>query len=259
MKFLLTVFLLIAGIGAASADEIAAHWSYDGDDGPPRWAEISKDYAACKLGKAQSPIDIVPNMSVSATLPTLEVNWKPFEPEIVSSGFEPKIVDNGHTVQVNAKGAGGVMLDGVSYELLQFHFHHQSEHTIDGKHFPMEVHFVHKSKEGNLLVIGVFLTEGAENTTKNLIIENMPPKLGSASLKISINPADLLPKDKKKFIRYAGSLTTPPCSEIVLWHVFLDPISTTRAQIDAFAKLYPNNFRPAQSLNRRFVLSSGVN
>jgi carbonic anhydrase len=259
MRNIAALLFFLTGASFANADEISAHWSYDGKDGPSHWSEISKDYAACKLGDAQSPIDILPSEAIKAILPPLEINWKAFEPEIVSSGFEPKIVDNGHTVQVNAENAGGIILNGTSYELLQFHFHHRSEHTISGEHFPMETHFVHKSKNGNLLVVGVLLKEGAENSAKKLIIQNMPPKLGKIKLEKALNPSDLLPKNKEKFIRYAGSLTTPPCSETVLWHVFLEPVSISQAQIDAFVMLYPNNFRPAQALNRRFVLSSGLN
>jgi carbonic anhydrase len=207
MRNILALLFFITGVSFASAEDISDHWSYDGKDDPSHWAEISKDYAVCKLGTAQSPIDIVPSRSIKANLSNLNINWNSFEPEIVSSGFEPKIVDNGHTVQVNAKNAGSVSLNGVSYKLLQVHFYHQSEHTVDGKHFPMEVHFVHKSKEGNMLVVGVLLMEGAENTTKKLIIQNMQAKLERISLETALVPSELLPKNKGKFVRYAGSFT----------------------------------------------------
>ena len=128
---------------------------------------------------------------------------------------------------------------------------------VDGKQFPMEVHFVHKSADGDdLAVVGVFLVAGTSNDVLAPIWGVMPQQEGEASIDLAVDAKALLPKSPGAF-RYAGSLTTPPCSEIVTWTVHKEPVAASADQIAAFAKLFANNFRPVQPLHRRFILSSG--
>ncbi len=236
----------LAGRAAWAAGD-KPHWSYHGATGPDAWGTLDPAYGACGAGTQQSPIDLAG--AVKADLPPIAVQWKPVKLDAV--------VNNGHTIQVNTATGGHMVLDGARYDLLQFHFHHMSEHTLDGRQFPLEVHFVHKATGGNgLAVIGVFFAEGAENATLAPIWQAMPEREGEASSSATVDPATLLPASRTAF-RYAGSLTTPPCSEIVNWTVFGEPLSASSGQIAAFAKMFPNNFRPVQPRNRRFLLSSG--
>jgi len=149
-----------------------------------------------------------------------------------------------------------VQLDGKRYDLLQFHFHHPSEHQVDGRPYSMEMHFVHKSAEGDLAVLGVFLTPGEEHRELQKLWGRMPRQAGQ---KIpGGEPIDIrlmLPASAACF-RYAGSLTTPPCSEVVDWLVFRDPIEVSAGQIAQFARLYPANARPIQPQHRRFILGN---
>lgn len=231
------------GVLSSSANASGkAPWSYEGETGPAEWGSLSKEYTACGQIGAQSPIDLT--SSISADIDAVAVRWN-----METDGL---VVNNGHTIEVNVPNGSTVKLDTVTYELVQFHFHHPSEHLIDGKPAAMEAHFVHRSTDGNLTVLGIMIEEGAENATLAPIWAAMPQHKGDGPI-VSVALKDFLPADRAQF-RYAGSLTTPPCSEIVNWVAFKTPIQASRAQIDAFARLFPMNARPVQPLNRRFLL-----
>ena len=229
---------------AQAAGKKSAHWSYGGEDGPKHWGDLDHAFAACSTGQQQSPVDL--RGSTSAEIDDVKTFWQPQKLDILN---------NGHTIQVNTQAGSFMVLDGRRFDLLQFHFHHPSEHKVHGQQFPMEVHFVHKSAEGDLGVLGVFLAEGEENPTISTIWNNVAVRGGSRRGETFIEPNSLLPQERSYF-RYAGSLTTPPCSEVVNWAVMSQPITVSRRQIDAFANLYPMNARPVQSLNRRFILGA---
>ena len=229
---------------AVAAGKGGAQWSYKGAKGPEHWGDLDRAFLACSAGSQQSPVDL--RDSTPSGLEEVQTFWRPFQLDILN---------NGHTIQVNTGGGGFMVLDGRRFDLLQFHFHHPSEHTLYGENFPMEVHFVHKSADGDLGVLGVFMAEGEENPTINKIWHNVEVGGGSKRIEEFIEPDTLLPVDRAYF-RYAGSLTTPPCSEVVNWAVMAQPITVSRRQIDAFGNLYPMNARPVQGLNRRFILGS---
>jgi carbonic anhydrase len=165
------------------------------------------------------------------------------------------IENNGHTIQLNFAPGGMLSLGGRDYDLVQFHFHHPSEHLLRGQRSAMEAHFVHSDAAG-LAVIGVFITPGRNNPAFSAIVSAMPPTRGDPSpANAAIDPNGLLPT-QRSYYRYAGSLTTPPCAETVDWLVLSEPIEAASADIEQFAKLYPMNARPAQPINRRFILHS---
>lgn len=219
-------------------------WSYGGKTGPEAWGSLDDGYQACSVGTTQSPIDLT--AAIPAEIPAADLDW---------TDLTGPVVNNGHTIQVNASAGSSLSLAGTRYDLLQFHFHHPSEHLIDGEALAMEVHFVHKSAAGNLAVVGVLFREGAENAALAPIWATMP-RQASEGPQVTVSPAAFLPADRSQF-RYAGSLTTPPCSEIVTWIAYKTPIEASRAQIEAFATLFPMNARPAQPLHRRFLLLGG--
>ncbi|MFH7244512.1 MAG: carbonic anhydrase [Spirulina sp.] len=244
------------GLGATSvyqamAGETGHHWGYVGEAGPDHWGELSPEFQVCGLGREQSPIDL--NYPISADLSPLTLAYQP---------VPLKLLNNGHTIQVNIAGdsdnGGNTLdLDGKPYTLKQFHFHHPSEHTVAGAAFPMEIHFVHTHEDGSIAVLGVFIKEGAENPVLRPIWEAMPSHESEVLTvrNATINPSDLLPSEGDTF-RYFGSLTTPPCSEIVSWLVFQRPIEASRAQIERFSLIFAHNARPVQPQNRRILLES---
>lgn len=221
-----------------------AHWSYEGAAGPAHWGDIDAASKVCSVGSQQSPIDI--QSSIKSQLPPLQFAWRT-KPDM--------IVNNGHTIQVNSDLGNTLTVGKDKYDLVQFHFHHPSEHLVGGKNFPMEVHFVHRNLAGNLAVVGALMTAGRPNAAFSKIAAAMPAKAGPPVKMAAADPNQMLPA-RRSYYRYSGSLTTPPCSEVVNWLLLREPIQVARADIDAFAKLFPMNARPVQKDNRRFVLSS---
>jgi carbonic anhydrase len=224
------------------------HWSYEGATGPDKWGSVGGEGNMCGSGTQQSPVDI--SGTVRAALPRLDITW---------ARRANTIENNGHTIELNFADGGTLRTGRDIYRLTRFHFHRPSEHTIDGRRAAMEVHFVHDrvgdigDKNG---VVGVLMREGRPNRTFARIVATMPTKEGPpVPADPAIDPYGLLPFGGA-YIRYAGSLTTPPCAETVAWMVLTRPIEVAASDIEAFAKLYPDNSRPVQKLNRRFLLRS---
>lgn len=239
-KSLLALSLFAASSLALSAGD--AYWGYQGKDGPDNWGNLSQEFATCKLGQQQAPIDI-PAKSAAKVSAAIKTNYK------ASSG---DVINNGHTIQVALSDAGGANLSGVDYQFLQMHFHAPGEEKVDGQSFPFNAHLVHKSADGKLAVIGVFFKEGAENAALKDVFAQMPSKEGKAALKGKLDPASLLPKSLA-YYSYAGSLTTPPCSEGVTFYILKTPMEMSKSQLEQFKKLYPMNARPTFPLNGRKV------
>jgi carbonic anhydrase len=220
-------------------------WSYDGPTGPQAWSRLDPDFAVCNRGLRQSPIDVHDGIRVQ--LEPIEVNYKP-------STFG--VIDNGHTVQVNLAPGNFINVLGRRYALQQFHFHRPSEHRLDGKAYEMEAHLVHRDDEGRLAVIAVLLDRGVAQPVVQTVWNNLPLEKGEEQpARVLLNPADLLPKDRR-YATFIGSLTTPPCSEGVLWMVMKQPGTVSDAQAAIFARLYPMNARPVQPASGRLIKES---
>src|SRR5687767_6953846 len=215
------------------------HWGYEGESGPEHWAECSEDCG----GETQSPINI--NGAVTDnTLVSFSSNYD-------STGIH--IINNGHTLEFKYE-EGFIVFQGVTYGVLQFHYHAPSEHTIAGQHFPLELHIVHKNEStGNLAVIGILLEIGNENPFIQRFINNLPDETNEvyqSPAKIHLN--ELLPADRH-YYTYSGSLTTPPCSEIVSWIVLQTPVSISASQLERFTDNIEDNNRTVQTLNGRVI------
>ena len=244
------VVFIISGVLFVGLASESASWSYEGETGPDNWGTLKEDYALCGEGTKQSPIDI--NSVLVSDIDDIEFNY---------SSSAINILNNGHTVQVNYDSGSNVTIGDKEYQLLQFHFHAPSEHTIDGQLADAEVHFVHANKtddgQTELAVIGIMVYEGEENSAFKDIIANLPKQAGDElSIEASVNAEDLMPANKQVY-RYEGSLTTPPCSEGVNWNVLAEPIDMSREQLDALSEAIHNNNRPLQALNEREVHFDG--
>lgn len=221
------------------------HWAYQGDGGPEHWGEMKPEFSTCSSGKRQSPIDIRDGISVQ--LDPVQFDYKP-------SNF--RVIDNGHTVQVNVSPGNSIEVMGRRFELLQFHFHRPSEERINGRQFDMVVHLVHKDLEGKLAVVAVLLDRGNVQPIVQMVWNNLPLEKGEElPAKALVDLNGLLPAERGYFT-YMGSLTTPPCSEGVLWMVMQNPVSISPEQIGIFARLYPMNARPIQSASGRLIKGS---
>ena len=224
-----------------SAEGHEIHWSYEGDTGPAMWGSLDPSFAACDDGSRQSPVDITG--AVAGGESELEIRWQPGDAEVV---------DNGHTIVVNVAEGSAISLEGREFALLQFHFHHPSEHTVEGSAAAIDIHFVHAAAEGDLAVIGVFLEAGEADPTIQSIWEAIPSAGEPPGTMAAFDARTLLPEGGSHY-RYPGSLTTPPCSEIVSWVVMTESIAVSQDQIDAFAAIYAMNARPVQPLYERAI------
>jgi carbonic anhydrase len=240
-------------VTTAPASARPAHWGYSGNEGPTAWATLSPVYALCAEGKGQSPINIVKTDVKGGA--NWKLDYKTTSLKIAHNEHMDDIIDNGHTIQVTVDEGSTFSFADKTYNLKQFHFHTPSEHTIDGKNMPMEMHMVHQGDDGSLAVVSVLFKEGkVANENFSKIIANLPNAKGESKHVTDVN-LELkvhLPKDNYAY-HYVGSLTTPPCSENVQWLVLRDMVSLTPEQITAFSsKIGPNN-RPTQPLNERSV------
>jgi carbonic anhydrase len=228
-------------------DSHAVHWSYKGEEGPGHWGHLDPSFAACDAGKSQSPVDIAGTEVMD--LPNVVFHYK---------ASDVYILNNGHTVQVNYDSGSYIELDGQRYDLLQYHYHAPSEHTIDGHIFAAELHIVHKDASGRLAVVGILLEEGSENAAFQPLLHHLPAqKSAETKLDIQINAADFLPAVQTTY-RYSGSLTTPPCTEGVSWLVMTSPLQVSAEQIAAFTNVFEGNNRPVQPLHSRSLLEDST-
>jgi carbonic anhydrase len=229
------------------------HWAYEdsGDSvGPLKWGTLPGN-EACGTGKQQTPINLVAGVAKPQDLPNLLFAYKP---------SSLSMTNNGHTVQMTYDAGSTLGRTGRTdtSTLAQFHFHAPSEHTVDGASYPMEVHLVHVDAAGNpSVVVGVFIKAGKEHAGLARAFQGLPAKPGNkrAPAGGTIDALALLPADKT-FFTYAGSLTTPPCTEGLTWYVFKTPIEMSPAQIRAFTTLehLGHTNRPIQGLGGRVVL-----
>lgn len=233
----------------ASTEEVKkdcseVHWKHsEGEDGPENWKNLCDGFSDCG-GMAQSPVDISTSELVQDTaLVALEFNY---------DSTEVDIINNHHTVQFNVSGDNLLTIKGKDYKLLQFHYHTLSEHTIDGSPSPMEVHFVHQYSASDFAVVGVMFAEGEENELFSKYLSDFPVTEGEFKSEDMIALLNLLP-ESKNYYHYSGSLTTPPCSEVVSWYVLENPVEASKEQIESFSNILKNNYRPVLPLNGRKV------
>jgi len=232
--------------GAMAADQPEAQWSYLQETGPDHWAELDPSFAICARGKAQSPINLTAAEGADLINPDFHYQSVPLN-----------LLNNGHTVQVPYAPGSYIMLDGIKYNLLQFHFHSPSEHAIDNQSQAVELHLVHQSDAGELAVVAVMLRaeddERSVNESFAALTQRLPLKSGDkVRTQKTINAQTLLPPQTTTY-RYSGSLTTPPCSESVTWLVMTEPVTVSKAQASQYELLLNHNNRPLQPLNQRSV------
>lgn len=221
------------------------HWGYAGLGAPENWGRLPGS-ATCGNGQRQSPIDI--RAGIKVDLEPIKFDYQP---------TQFRITDNGHTVQVDVGEGSTITMTGRIYQLVQFHFHRPSEERINGKAYDMVAHFVHKDFDNNYAVIAVLMENGLSNPIIQTLWNYMPLEVG-----MSVEPPDVvvdldkfLPA-KRDYYTYMGSLTTPPCTENVLWMVMKNPVPVALQQIGIFARLYPHNARPVQPANGRLIKES---
>lgn len=232
----------------------------------------------------QSPIDIAAREAVNAPLPAITADYRIADVTVVNT-FNPAAVPyvdkEFATLRVDVAPGSSIRVNHVDYDLLQFHFHTPAEHSVNGRHAPMEIHFVHLRRNAcagdadALLVIGARIMPGREHAELNRIFSlALPADTAAPTIAVhGLDLAQLLP-DLKNSWRYPGSLTAPSnvgCNnpagsvarqletdvfpENVIWVVVPDQLHMSLAQIRTFQRLFSEgNSRHTQPLHGRTVV-----
>ena len=259
--------IVLPAISVFAAESEPINWGYEGDRGPFHWGKLGPEFSLCDRGMSQSPIDLLRSHKIR--LDDIQFSYKdaPFhvinnghtleELEPISEKVKSRYPKHGQTV-LHLEKDSTIVFDGDLYLLEQFHFHFPSEHTVDQRHYPMELHLVHHNERQEAAVVAVFIEEGKHNPFFETFLAHAPANVGEVvdDHEHFVNPDDLLPK-RRSYYRYFGSYTTPPCHEGVIWAVMHDPIEVSAEQIQRFRSLLGHdNVRPTQPLHKRFVLES---
>lgn len=221
-------------------------WSYDGASGPDRWASLAEAYSDCG-GRAQSPVDISGSVEGDAT------------PLAFSYGTPANVArNNGVVVHIDYPVGNTLVSGGRTYGLQSMHMHAPSEHTVEGEQFAAELHLVHADADGSLAVVGLLFAFGEADPGVQALLDAAPPAGETADEGVAIDPALYVPADPACY-RYDGSLTTPPCSEGVAWHVVRATRTVSEGQVEALRAIGggPTN-RPVQPLYGRVITLEGA-
>uniref|UniRef100_A0A7N0SYZ7 Carbonic anhydrase n=1 Tax=Kalanchoe fedtschenkoi TaxID=63787 RepID=A0A7N0SYZ7_KALFE len=261
--FLLGLALLACFATVANSHEepkVAAgiDFSYLGSSGPEKWGSMNSKYALCANGKTQSPINIVTDDVVkNKKLKSLVRDYQSTNATLINNGYNLGMKFN--------PDVGTLKVDGKEYSLIQMHWHTPSEHQIDGEEFPAEIHLVHMEPEhGTLAVVGILFKYGSSDPVLNKLKDELEELAKEKcqedeEARIPVDKVNIkyLRKTNKKFYRYIGSLTTPPCSESVVWNILTKVKTISKEQVELLQapldSSYKKNCRPVQPLNGRKV------
>jgi len=224
-------------------ETLKAHWDYMGIEGPEHWGLLTEEYMTCETGNRQSPINIT------------MTNHGDHHQKLVFHYQTSQLheMNNGHTIQVSHVSECRVDLNDRTYKLRQFHFHAPSEHHIEGKAFPMEMHLVHQDKTGHVLVLAVMMETDVSQPVLSKLWKWLPEQIGQqVSIPLELSLTDALPTNTHHYA-YGGSLTTPPCTEGVQWIVLKEPMHVTQQDVDQFVQIIGQNARPIQPLRGRHI------
>ena len=261
--FALTILISLTGCDSSNKNkstdknkETPSHskWDYTGESGPEHWAELESD-SDCG-GLHQSPINIIDIQTIPGEIAEGISDIQYEDMTTIES-----ITNNGHTIQYNFNGDLNVIgYKNKQYKMKQFHFHSPSEHTINGVRYPLEIHMVHHSEESNsYIVFAALVQQGEADPTFTFLESYLPINEGETkeinkSFNFGSTTSEIFGMDSVDLYTYHGSLTTPPCTEEVIWVVMKNASSASAKQIELLQKLMPkNNYRETQPINDREV------
>ncbi|CAL9043880.1 alpha carbonic anhydrase 7-like [Musa acuminata AAA Group] len=250
----LTIFFLQSVLVASQEVEDEKEFSYEkgSETGPEHWGEIHKDWAACGKGHMQSPIDLThKRVQILPHLGRLRRSYHP---------AEAILKNRGHDIMLKwEEEAGGLWINGTEYALKQLHWHSPSEHTVDGRRFSLEMHMVHESTDNKTAVVGILYTIGRHDpflAKLERYIEKIADKHEAEEAVGMVDPRHIK-RGSRKYYRYMGSLTTPPCTEGVVWTIVKKVRTVTRKQVALLREAVHDdsemNARPTQKINDRMI------
>ena len=242
MRYITLIFGVLAIIISHTAS--AADWTL----GKSKNADKYSVKTLCDSGKNQSPVNIDSKKTSANKSIGIKFNYDLTLPETITN--------TGHLIQVKTRGWAKIKVEGVEFALKRLDFHIPSEHTIDGKHYPMEVQFVHKSADNQLAVVSRMAVPGRPDRTLRKLLENLPMQAGQTK-KLASNALKNIEMKKKygNYYRYNGSTTASPCEEGVRWYILKTPMSFSKEQYEKLkSAVKEDNNRKIQDLNARIIL-----
>ncbi|XP_047331104.1 alpha carbonic anhydrase 7-like, partial [Impatiens glandulifera] len=233
-------------------DEREFTYVKDSSRGPQQWGDIKEEWGKCKNGTMQSPIDLLnERVETVSHLGRMKRNYKP---------SNATLLNRGHDMMLKWKDGAGIMeINGIDYELKQCHWHSPSEHSVNGKKFDLEAHLVHESKSGMVAVIGIMYKLGRPDNFLSQINDHLGKLVYALDVEKVVGMIDprAIKIGSRKYYRYQGSLTVPPCTENVIWTIVNKVRTVSREQVkllrDAVHDKSKRNSRPIQSTNLRKV------
>ncbi|MGB5833699.1 MAG: carbonic anhydrase family protein [Thiohalocapsa sp.] len=253
-----TLFVLFALLGAdvqAWQSDLGANqtaegmWSHVGENGPERWGELSPKFAACALGRSQSPVSLNAATAMGVPCHPLRFRYR-------SSSLHA--TNDGQALRLGYDRGSYLVVDGLSYELIEVRFHVPAEHVIDGRLADAELQLIHGNNLGDIAVVAVPVIAGRRvNQIFRRILDNAPSKPGERyhGCNVGVNALFLLP-GRKAYLAYQGSLTRPPCTEGIRWYVLRDALEVDVGDLRRLAQLGGPNARPIQPLEGRQVVKA---
>ncbi|XP_073270898.1 bifunctional monodehydroascorbate reductase and carbonic anhydrase nectarin-3-like [Primulina huaijiensis] len=252
-SFLIILVLSSACFTRAQEFDDENEFSYDenSEKGPSHWGSLRPEWAICSTGKKQSPIAILKKtVEIAPDLGRLHRYYK---------NSAATLVNTGHDMTVRWDRAGFIQIKETMFELKQIHWHSPSEHTLDGRRFEMEAHLVHQSEDDRIAVIGILYEIGRPDSFLSLIEPDLHAMIHTGEIERSLGVVDpkVIEFGSSEYYRYVGSLTTPPCTEDVIWTIIAKVSTVTREQVNLMRKAVHDevetNARPIQQLNKRTV------
>jgi carbonic anhydrase len=229
------------------------NFSYSGSMGPNKWGSLNPTYSNCSHAPDQSPIDIWKNQTVfEPKLTPLKRDYRPTKATLINHGVAVGVSFDGNV--------GDLTVDGKVYSLKQFHWHTPSEHYIDGIQYPAELHLLHIAKDGSIAVVAVLYHYGKEDP----ILSKMKKQLKElarddedSQISLGVFNPKHLKRRTRKYYKYIGSTTTPPCMGRVEWNVLAKVRSISKEQVESLRAPLKgddkDNDRPLQQLQGRKV------
>ncbi|MFW6413112.1 MAG: carbonic anhydrase family protein [Oceanicaulis sp.] len=213
----------------------SASFGMGGRDGS---GTLSVDYEACP--STQNSAALTPEDTSMTATDAPSIDWR--------GASSASVVAGSHGVELRLEDAGGMTIDGSEYQLASAVFHADAAHGVDGEPAPLEAHFVHRSKTGDLAVVVMMFEVGEPNPQLNAILASLPEEGGEAELDASLDPASFLPPEPEAW-RYEGPLTTPPCTGGVRWIVFKTPLTAAGEQIETLRERGADGLVPSEGLD----------
>ncbi|MFQ6638891.1 hypothetical protein Gotur_014697 [Gossypium turneri] len=233
-------------------DESEFDYGANSTKGPARWGEIHAEWGACSNGTMQSPIDMSnERVNIVSHLGRLKKSYKP---------SNATLRNRGHDMMLRWEDeAGAIEIKGTEYVLHQCHWHSPSEHTINGRRYDLELHMVHESADGKVAVIGIMYKTGRQDSFLSLLMDHLEAITDITDRERAVGVIDPrhIKFGSRKYYRYIGSLTIPPCTENVVWSIVRKVRTVTREQVRflrvAVHDEWDSNARPLQSINKRSI------